>query len=160
METTDFFANAPTKIKVGRVLVLIGSILFFVVAVGRLVDFALAFIPYEGNEMDWNDAYSVFEVIAHPFLAVFFVVAGIGGICYAIDKHRIKVFASLAGVIMLVVIVIATVLMFRNLIKSCLAPNADVGRAWFDFATDFIGIQLSGGIYFVGWFMTKDYTGD
>ena len=160
MEKTDFFANAPTKIKVGRALVLIGSILFFIMAVARLVEFILVFVPYEGNDMDWSDASSIFEAISHPFLAAFFVIGGIGGICYAIDKHRIKVFASLTGVIMLVVIVVATVLMFRNLIKSCLAPDANVGKAWLEFLFDFLAIQVSGGIYFFGWFMTKDYTGD
>ena len=77
-----------------------------------------------------------------------------------IDKHRIKVFASLAGVIMLVVIVISIVLMFRNFIKGLLTPGENVGTAILNFLFEFISIQLSGGLYFLGWFLTKDYTGD
>ncbi len=161
MEKTHFFAGAPATVKAGRVLMIIGSILFFIVAFSRLLEFAISFVQIEGvDPVNWSDPYQVFVVVADPFIAVLYVLAGIGGLCYVKDKHRLRVFASLAGVIMLVVILVATVLMFRNLIKSCLAPNANLVKAWTDFLLDFIGIQVTGGIYFIGWFLTKDYTGD
>ena len=160
MATQSYYAEAPAKIKFGRVLIMIGSILFFIMSTLIIAEFLLSVIPNEFYVVDWSQPTVVFGVIANPFLAVFYVIAGIGGICYVKDRGRLKVFASLAGVIMLVVIVIATVLMFRDLIKSCLMPNANVGGAWLTFLQDFISIQLSGGLFFFGWFITKDYTGD
>ena len=61
---------------------------------------------------------------------------------------------------MLAVFVIGTVLMFRDLIKTSLTPGSNAGIIWGTFFGDLLGIQLSGGIYFIGWFMIKDYTGD
>ncbi len=160
MQTPDLYVNAPTKIKVGRGLMVGGSILFFIVSLVTMIQFVAYLVPNTEFSVDWSNPMQVFDLISSPFLSIFYIFAGIGGICYVIDKHRIKVFASLAGVIMLVVILIATVLMFRNLIKSCLAPDANVAAAWITFLTDFLSIQITGGIYFIGWFLTKDYTGD
>ena len=160
MATKSFFAEAPLKVRAGRVLIKIGSILFFIGAVVLITEFVLSLVPNEVYSPDWTDASTVFGIVTDPLLALFYIFAGIGGFCYVADKHKLKVVVSLAGVIMLIVIVIATVLMFRNLIKSCLAPDANVAAAWYAFLQDFISIQLSGGIYFLGWFLTKDYTGD
>ncbi len=159
MAVPDMYRDAPTKVKVGRVLVIIGSLLFFLGAFLFLLEFILYFVPGE-EPVDWTDPTAVFSVVKCPFLIVFYILAGIGGLCYAFDKHRMKTFASLAGVIMLVVVVIGTVLMFHDLIKSSLAPNANLGQAFLEFFTDFLAIQIVGGVYFIGWFLVKDYTGD
>ena len=160
MSATALYANAPAKIKVGRVLLIIGSILFFVTSVAFMVMFFCSLYSVWDYSIDWNDASDVFSIVSAPFLAVFYVFAGIGGLCYVFDKHRMKVIASLAGVVMLVVIAVSVVIMFRDLIKDCLQPNANTTAAVTEFFVRFGSIQITGGVYFIGWFLTKDYTGD
>lgn len=160
MTMPAMYQDAPRKIKAGRIVLFIGCILCFVSVVLHLGEFIYYLIPSENNPMNWTNPSLVFDCLKDPFLAVFYLLAGIGGICFIRDHHKMKEFCSLAGVIMLAVFVIGTVLMFRDLIKTSLTPGSNAGIIWGTFFGDLLGIQLSGGIYFIGWFMIKDYTGD
>ena len=160
MTLPAMYKEAPRKIKIGRIILAIGCILCFVAAGLHLAEFIFYLVPNEQYPMDWTDASMIFDCLKDPFLAVFYVLAGIGGICYILDRRKLKEFCSLAGVIMLGVFAVGTVLMFRDLIKNCLQPGMKAGIIWGTFFSDFLSVQLSGGIYFIGWFMIKDYTGD
>ena len=160
MTLPAMYKDAPKKVQVGRIILLIGCIVCFIAVIVHLSQFIYYLVPKEKYPTDWEDPSIVIDCVSSPFLAVFYLLAGIGGLCFIFDKYRMKVFCSLAGVISLAVLVLGTVGMFYNLIKSGLAKDANLALAFGNFFGDIISIQLSGGIYFIGWFLCKDYTGD
>ena len=154
------YRNPPKKIRVGRVLMAIGSVLFFVSAIIDILLFSVAFVPADPG-VDWSDVGVVLQLVAMPFLAVFFILAGIGGLCFITDKGgRLRCFASLAAIVMLVVFIIDTVLSIRSLVRGIVMPVNGQTNPWISFLIDLFDIQLSGGIYILGWFLVKDFVGD
>jgi len=165
MEKTEFvknIINAPLSVRVGRVLLRIGCILFFIMAAFNIAVFVLAFFNEETRNQYVLAPVAAKAIVfyAQPLLAVLFVLAAIGGLCYLSDRFRFKRMCSLAAVILLVVFVIDTVLSVRNLIYDLVSPDITAGTAWATFLISLIDIQLSGGLYFIGWAMQKDYMGD
>ena len=152
------YKNAPKKVRVGRVLMWIGCILFFVAAIFDLVGFIVAIAAPEMSEVDWGDPAQAIKYGTFPLLAVFFILAGIGGICFILDKGKFRSFATLAAVIMLVVILIDTVFLIRTLIYDWMGYGP--GKAWANFFMGVFDVQVSGGIYCLGWFLCKDFVGD
>ena len=164
MGKTEFeknIVNAPKKVRVGRVLLWIASILFIFAAIFNILIFILSLaIPEARSQMDSATPGQLFQFYSSPVLSVIFALAAIGGICYLRDISKAKRLASLAAIILLVVFVIDTVVSVRNLVYALLAPNADAPREWLNFALNLLDTQLSGGLYFIGWFLQKDYMGD
>ena len=153
------YKNAPKKIRVGRILMWIGCLLFFVTAAMNVVLFIVALATPDMHYLfDWSDASVSLRTYLAPFLCVAMVLAGIGGISYLRDKGPFKRFATLAAIILLVMFVIDTIVTIRNLIHNLTAAGATA--AWLEFVIDLIDIQLSGGLYFIGWILVRDFTGD
>ena len=155
------YKNAPKNIRAGRVVMFIGCLLFFFSAFMDMLTFVLTLaFPAETN-VNWSDVGEAFTTGALPLLSIFFVFAGIGGICFIRDKGgKMRKFATLAAVVTLVVFVVDTVLAIRGLVRNLMNPSVGGGTAWAQFLLSLVDIQLSGGLYLIGWFMIKDYTGD
>lgn len=152
------YENAPRGVKVGRILMWIGSILFFVSAIADLVVFILAVVMPDTMEISWSNPAQAVQYGVYPALVLFLIAGGIGGICFILDKGRMKSFATLAAVVMIVVILIDTTLMIRRLIYDWM--DFGPGRAWGNLAMNLLDIQISGGIFVLGWFLCKDFVGD
>ena len=155
--------TAPRGVKIGRVILRIACILFFIVATVELAVFIASIaIPDLWAEMEnqFTDVFDRVQFFGLPLLGVLYIVAAVGGLCYLADKSRFKKMASLAAIILLVVFLIDIILSVRSLVYDLIAPEADIGRAWRQFILSFIGNQITGGLYFIGWFMQKDYMGD
>ena len=155
--------TAPRGVKIGRVILRIACILFFIVATVELAVFIVSVaIPDLWTEVEsqFTDVFDRVQFFGLPVLAILYVLAAVGGLCYLADKSRFKKMASLAAIILLVVFLIDIILSVRSLVYDLIAPEADVGRAWREFIFSFIGNQITGGLYFIGWFMQKDYMGD
>lgn len=154
------FQHAPKGVRVGRVLMNIGCILFFLAFVANVAVFALSVAIPEEFGVDWTDVSQIVQFGARPFLAVFFLLAGIGGLSYVYDKGPLKRMATLAAVVMLVVFVIDTILSVRSLVHDLVGGEKSQSDIWVSFLINLLDIQLSGGLYFIGWFLCKDYMGD
>ncbi|MCR5348852.1 MAG: hypothetical protein K6E59_04515 [Bacilli bacterium] len=158
-ELSRNYKNAPTKVQAGRVIMFIGCVFFFIAATVDLVNFVLAMAYF--NQIDWSDIGVALQTSSLPFLAIFFVFAGVGGICFIRDVGgRMRKFATLAAVVMLILFVIDTVLAIRNLVRGCLNPDTPATEAWITFLVSLLDIQVSGGLYLIGWALTKDFVGD
>ena len=154
------FEHAPRGVRVGRVLMNIGCILFFLAFVGNIAAFVLAIAMPEQFGIDWSNVSQIVQFGSGPFLAVFFLLAGIGGLSYVYDKGPLKRMATLAAVVMLVVFVIDTILSVRSLVHDLIGGQKSQTDIWVSFFINLLDIQLSGGLYFIGWFLCKDYMGD
>ena len=157
------YRNAPLKVRVGRVMMIIGCVLMFLAAFGNLLNFIVGLIdPSLLGAQAWNigDPSASFAFWVSPLLVIFFVVSGIGGISFVTDKGPFKRYASLAAVVFLVVILIDTFIAIRHLGHGIGDPDVSTASAWINFALGMLDVQLSGGIYFIGWFLAKDYVGD
>lgn len=157
--TAAKLAKAENKAKVGKIIMLVGCILLFFNAFFSLLDFTcsiLYFFAPPGEFKDfldfgysevWSDPLSIMEYIAKPFISAFYIFAGIGGISWIRDKGPFMSFASRMAVIALFLIIINLFLDIRNLVMS--------NWNWGNFFLSFIDLQLTCGIYFVGWFLAK-----
>ena len=162
------YKNAPRGVKVGRVLMIIGSVLFFIMAIGNIVAFILSLVNGHNDGHPLSDVGTAMQTYALPLISAFFILTGIGGLLFVFDaKNRFCSFATLGAVIMLVVIIVDTVLSIRTLVRDLAGINLDangekVGAlyAWISFIIGLLDIQLSGGIYVIGWFKCKDFVGD
>ena len=75
------FESAPLSVRAGKVLLWIGSILFFIASFFDLVIFAVSLIiPEVRSSIDFQDPGQMFQFVNLPVLAVLFIFAGIGGI--------------------------------------------------------------------------------
>ena len=159
-DLTLAYRKAPRKVRAGRVIMFIGCILFFISALLDIAAFALMmFFPSIRDALVWDDLSVSIQRFALPVLGIFFVFAGIGGISYILDKGPFKRIATLTAIIMLVFFVLDTIISVRNFIHA-LTEDGDTVGSIIEFVLNLIDIQFSGGLYFIGWFMIKDYTGD
>ena len=151
----------PRKIRFGRVLMYIGCILFFFNAFGNLLAFGLTFfyffprdvIPelndvFEQFGYYWTNFFGISETAFRPLIAIFLILAGIGGISWLRDKGPLMSLAPLAAIISLVIIVGNLIADIRLLIIS----KGD----WQAFILALLDLQLTCGIYFIGWSIAKN----
>ena len=156
------YRNAPVKIRFGRGLMMTGCILFFLTAILYILAFVLG-LSMSPQELgyDWREnASTAFEFVMYPVLALFMIFSGIGGISFVIDRGPLKKVATLTAIIMLIVILIDLALDIRQLVYNLAGTSLSPSASWAKFGLDFIAMQITGGIYFIGWFLIKDYVGD
>ena len=159
------YRHAPMKIRVGWVIMLIGTILFFI---GSVVDWVTFGITIGQSEIQ-SDTNTLLEVIRLPFVSIVLLFGGFGGLCYLFDrKKRLKSIGTLAAVVVLVFFVIDTVLVIRSLIHDLAGRTVNpytgehysAGESWLRFLISLLDLQLTGGVYLIGWAIIKDYLGD
>ena len=157
LENAPYAAPVTKQIQVGRTMMLIGSILLFVYAVGLFVEFILSLANPSMMDVEWSDPLSAFHVIMLPFIMVFLTFVGIGGITYIRNKGPFLRWASIGAIILGIVILVDFILDIRTLSRSLADPDISNTTAWVRFVLGFVGLQIFGGVYFVGWFLAKNY---
>ncbi|OPZ37689.1 MAG: hypothetical protein BWY98_00035 [Tenericutes bacterium ADurb.BinA155] len=137
-------AHGARVIKVGLVLLCIGSVLLFLDAAFELLVFIASPIQ---NAVKWNSVPAMIQYCAMPVAIVFLILSGIGGFSYARGKGPFISFVSLMAVILLISLTADLVLSIVSLVQTA---------NWGQFGIDLLSLQLSGLFYFAGWVLAKD----
>ena len=150
----SFASRAPKSVRTGLRLMQVGSIIFFILAILEFVLFGVYLISDDPTfAVDWSNWLAILRLFWLPFYGVLITIAGIAGLSYARGKGPLLSFASLAGMILTVVVIVDLILAIHNLIVY----KGEPGKAWVAFLLDMIDIQLFGSLYVIGWLLTKDY---
>jgi len=136
--------KAKHQIKVGSVLLVIGSILFFIDAVFELSEMIYSPIL---NLVNWADFSDSFQYFSRIFIIPFMVLSGIGGISYVKRKGPFISFVALMAIIVAAIFIV-------DLLQSIISLYHD--GDWLMFSLELISVQFDGGLYFLGWFFSKD----
>lgn len=153
-------SKVPASIVLGRVLLVVGSILFLIDAVlsfclwvsffvADFVDLNAKFGVEFFAPLVWNDPVKAFENGFKPILYVLVFLSGIGGISYVWNKKPFVNFVSWASVVSMVVWVVRIV---GNLIT--LFQNRFV---WNGTAIDFFSLQIDALLFSIGWLLAKNW---
>lgn len=168
METAEIarvdYLHARPRIRIGWVIMLIGCILFLVTG---SVDIGLGVMVLQIPEFR-SDGMIILELTRNLVVAVLMILACVGGIFFLFDRSRLKSLGTLVAMVVLVVFVIDTVLMIRSLIHDLAGRTINpvtgehytASSAWLRFGLNLLDLQLSGGVYLIGWAIIKDYVGD
>ena len=156
---TSFFVprdDCPRKVVVGRYILFAAMILFFVMAIVELVIFALGI---NGNSelfvVDWSKPTEVIKLVWRPFYSVILVLGGIGALSYLRNKGPFMSMVAFISFAMGVIAVLDLLRLINALVAQISAGQSE--RAIGAFFLDMLDVQIVGAIYFVGWFLTKDY---
>lgn len=160
--------KVPTSIRVGRVLLIIGGILFIVNSVNSLVYWCLCFgfhwLPSDTETLAdlkslfpdlsfWGDPIDLIDVISDAFNPVIYTLkflAGLGAFAYVKDKggHFID-WVAWAAIIGLGI----SVFDFATNVRTLFMSNFD----WKTFGLNFFSMQFDTLIYSLGWFLAKNW---
>ena len=158
--------KVPLSIRVGRVLLVIGAVLFFINSVNSLLYWGLrlAFhwiqVPSEYAEIKeflpelsfFESPLDIINVISDavsPIIYVLKFLAGIGAISYVKDKRHFVDWVSWAAIIGLGICIFDLATNIRTLVIS----NFD----WAKFGLSMFSMQLDILIYSIGWFLAKNW---
>ncbi len=129
----------------GRVLLIIGSLLFVASAIYMGYRFTMAIIEQSVN---WSDPLTALVTGLRPVICVFMVVAAIAGVSFVLDKGPLISVAAFAAFVSLIVLVAALIVDVRDLID---------GWGWQDFLLGLLDAELACAVYFFGWFFAKNW---
>ena len=129
----------------GRVLLIIGSLLFVASAIYMGYRFTMAIIEQSVN---WSDPLTALVTGLRPVICVFMVVAAIAGVSFVLDKGPLISVAAFAAFVSLIVLVAALIVDVRDLID---------GWGWQDFLIGLLDAELACAVYFFGWFFAKNW---
>lgn len=129
----------------GRVLLIIGSLLFVASAIYMGYKFTMAIIEQSVN---WSDPLTALVTGFRPVICVFMVVAAIAGVSFVLDKGPLISVAAFAAFVSLIVLVAALIVDVRDLID---------GWGWQDFLIGLLDAELACAVYFFGWFFAKNW---
>ncbi|MBP5091272.1 MAG: hypothetical protein J6328_01765 [Bacilli bacterium] len=138
----------PKNIKAGRIMLLIACVMFFFDAAYQLTEMISLLSE---SKVIWTNALSVMSFLKLPFLSLFFVLGGLSGLGFLKDKG---VLAGWVGLIAILCFFFFSYDVFDSIVK--LIKTSDWGR----FAGSFISVQVDTTLYFIGWFISKDYFDD
>ncbi len=148
--------KVAASIKFGRVLIIIGSISFFIEAIFILTVWIISMVALvtEGPDselaLSWETPLDYVSNIGNIPICIFMIFAGIGGIAYVKDKGPFVSFCPLAAIIGMVVLVFDLILSILSLIQS---KGATFGVTLFDLLTTWLWL----GIYSFGWMLAKNW---
>lgn len=143
----------PTKVKVGRILLVIGSILMMVDGLFSLVWWAIRLAaiwsPMENiTPLPFTTFIDSLNSGVQPLLCLFLFFAGIAGINYVRDKGPFIWMCSWMAIILIIVMIYDWVVAIRD---------AVVGGSFGLFLLGILSFGLFEFLYVIGWFLTKDY---
>jgi hypothetical protein len=156
----------PLSIRVGRVLLIIGAILFLANSVNSFIYWWARFafhwikLPEEFAEIQelfpdlafWGDPIDIINVISDaisPIVYVLKFLAGLGAIAYVRDKGHFIDWVSWAAIIGLLICVVDLAANIRTLVVS--------NFNWGQFGLSFFSMQFDIIIYSIGWFLAKNW---
>lgn len=160
--------KVPTSIRVGRVLLIIGGILFIINSVNSLIYWGLClgfhWLPANTEELAelktlfpdlsfFDNPIDLINVIwdaFNPILYVLKFLAALGAFAYVKDKggHFID-WVAWAAIIGLGI----SVFDFATNIRTLVQTNFD----WKTFGLNFFSMQIDTLIYSIGWFLAKNW---
>lgn len=153
----------PASIRVGRVFLWIGAILFFIDSVLSLaawgVRFSAHWVDYQGlynvtiNPLSfWDEPFDIINVFsdgAKPVIYILMFLAGMGAISWLKGKGPFLSWVSWAAIISMVVWIIDILIDIRSMVQT--------GFSWQAFLYNFFSMQLDIIFYSVGWLLAKDW---
>ena len=163
--TREELMNAPYEapvtraIRVGRVLLFIGSILLFIAAAANILEFGLSLANPDFVEIDLSNPLTIIHLVFLIPAAVFLVLVGIGGISFARNHGPLLRWCSIGAICLIVFILIDFVVDTRSLVRNLIEHTISARAAWLNYLSGFVGIQIFGGIFFLGWMLAKTYLG-
>ena len=157
LENAPFAPPVTKSIKVGRVLMLVGTALMFMYAFVSIAVFGISLYVPTVVGRDLSDPLSVLSLSMLIPSAIFLVFVGIGGMSYVAEKGPFLKWASIGAIVLGIYIVVDLVLDIRTIAHNINDPQIKASTAWTTFFLGFAGLQINGGIYFVGWFLAKNY---
>ena len=152
-------ADAPVtkKIKAGRYMMLIGAGLLLVSVALQMAEFVLSIAFPAVMEVDFTNPMHITHVILIPFICAFLIVVAIGGISYVRGRGPLMQGASIGAIALGVYIVIDLIIEIRNLAHGIGNPEFGTSTVLYKFLSSFLQSQLFCGVFFIGWFLAKDY---
>ena len=135
----------PASIRLGRIILLVCSILFFAFTILNCADFVCRCLGISG---DWQDPYSAIWTVLLPFISFYLVFAGIGGISYARDRGPFIGIASLTAILSAILGVVTFMLEIRSLLNSGVLLNLNM----FYFVEGVVCF-----VYFLDWMLAKNW---
>ena len=138
----------PKNIRAGHVLLVIASVMFFLDALVQLAGIISDIVE---NSVVWNDPTSIISFLKMPLLLVFFVFGGLCGIAFVKDK---SILAGWVGLVAALCLLFFLFDFFDSVIRLIKTPD------WGRFLSSMLSVQIDTTIYFIGWFMSKDYFED
>ena len=160
--------KVPTSIRVGRVLLIIGGILFIINSINSMIYWGLCFgfhwLPTNTEELAelktlfpdlsfWNNPLDLVNVIwdaFNPILYVLKFIAALGAFAYVKDKggHFIDWVAWTA-----IIGIGISAFDFAANVRTLVQSNFD----WKTFGLNFFSMQIDMLIYSIGWFLAKNW---
>lgn len=145
----------PKGVFVGRVILFACIFAFGLLAIAEVITFFLCLFYNEGIfETDLSNTTELVRLIWRPIYAIILVLGLIGTISYLRDKGPLISLVSLIAVIAFVISVLDLLRAFNAL---AMRINNSNPRAVGLFMLDMLDLQIMSVIFFVGWFLTKDY---
>ena len=138
----------PRNIRGGFVVLMVACVMFFLDAVLQMVAMVDTLAQ---NQVVWTSTTSVISFLKHPTLFLFFVLGGISGISFA---RRKKFLAGWVGLFAILCFFFFAFDFFDSVLK--LIKTSD----WSRFFGSFLSVQIDTTLYFIGWFVSKDYFED
>ena len=129
----------------GRVLLIIGSLLFVAVAIYTAYTFTMALIEQTVN---WSDPLTALVTGLRPVICVFMLVAAVAGVSFVLDKGPLISVAAFAAFVCVIVLVAALIIDVVNLTN---------GWDWQKFLLNLLDVELACAVYFFGWFFAKNW---
>lgn len=133
------------SIRLGRLLLAFGSIFLFISGLAHII---ISIISLVNTDYSTFTAVSYFLVIFSFVLYLFMIFSSIGGVSFSLNKGPFLSLTALTAIVSAVFFFIWIIFDFNNLFSS---------GDWESFLESFASIDLSLCIYFIGWFLAKDY---
>ena len=129
----------------GRVLLIIGSLLFVANAIytGYLFVNSLT-----DPSVNWADPFTALVAGLRPAICIFMLIAAIAGVSFVLDKGPLISVAAFAAFVSLIVLVAAIILDVRKLSD---------GWDWQQFFIGLLDLELACVVYVLGWFFAKNW---
>ena len=158
LENAPYEAPVTKKIRIGRIMMIVGSILLLVVAVANIVEMALIIANPEMMGVDLSDQRQIIYLIFLPFVSILICFISIGGISFARGKGPLLHWASIGAILMGIYIILDLIIDIRKLAHGVITTSEQNHAAlWIRFIIGIIEIQGFGGIFFFGWLFAKNY---
>ncbi len=151
--TKEEKAKLPGKIRRGYTCLKIGSVLLMIDVVLSLTGWIISLVSIWAHwewapPLDFSTFVDATTNGVQPLIFIFMFLSGIAGFSYVRNKGPFIWMCSWMAIILMIIMVIDWVLAVRDAI---------VMKDVWQFFLGILSIGLSGILYVIGWFLTKDY---
>lgn len=158
LENAPYEAPVTKKIRIGRKMMFIGSILLFLAALGNIVEMILIIVNPSMMAVSLDDQRQFIYLIFLPIASIFISFVSIGGISFVRGKGPFLHWASLGAIILAIYMILDLIIDIRKIAHGVIAASEqDQTVLWIRFIIGIIEIQGFGGVFFFGWLFAKNY---